>query len=107
MIATPLRLWLCTDATDMRRSYRGLASLVRVHFERAPNCGDAFVFINRRRTQMKCLYYERGGYCIWGKRLDRGHFRQLERSGILSATEFAALLDGLDVTVRRRRLRSP
>ena len=108
MLSTELALWLCTTPTDMRKSYDGLGAMVREYFGRAPNCGDGFVFINRRRTQMKCLYFDKGGYCIWAKRLERGCYAQTAGSGPvgLTSTEFAALIEGLDVEIRRRRMRA-
>lgn len=105
----PIRLWLCVAPTDMRKSYDGLAAIVRSEFNDNPLTGDGFVFINRRRTQLKCLYFEAGGYCVWSKRLEQGLF--VHRSGdsqgqvALSQTEFAALVDGLDVTINKRRKR--
>lgn len=45
----PLQLWLCTRPTDMRKSYDGLATLVRSQLARDPLCGQGFVFINRRQ----------------------------------------------------------
>lgn len=74
MLTRPPRLWLCTVAVDMRRSYDGLAALVRHHLGRDPLSGHGFVFVNRRRTQLKCLYFDSDGYCIWSKRLERGQF---------------------------------
>lgn len=104
----PSRLWLCTAVTDMRKSYDGLAALVRGQFGENPTCGDGFVFINRRRTHMKCLYFDAGGYCIFGKRLERGLFAQSDSSEPrvqLSQTEFNALMEGLDIAIMRRRKR--
>ena len=110
MISSDLRLWLCRAPTDMRNSYDGLGAAVRQYFDRAPNCGDGFIFINRRRTQMKCLYFDRGGYCIWSKRLEQGHYARLGSLDagplVLSTTEFAALVEGFDLEIVRRRKRA-
>ena len=105
----PKRLWLCTVPTDMRKSYDGLIALISGGMSADPSSGEGYVFINRRRTQMKCLYFDRGGYCIWAKRLERGLFKHTVRSDgqacRLSQTEFAALLEGFDVAIVRRRKR--
>lgn len=69
-----LKIWLCTQATDMRRSFDGLSAQVKQELGDDPTSGALFVFINRRRTQMKCLYFEAGGYCLWRKRLEQGQF---------------------------------
>jgi len=55
----------------MRKSYEGLLALVKNQLGQDPLSGELFVFINRKRTQMKILYFDRGSYCVWGKRLFR------------------------------------
>ena len=54
----------------MRKSYDGLSALVKKPLHEDPASGDLFVFINRKRTQMKVLYFDRSGYCVWSKRLE-------------------------------------
>ena len=74
-----------------------------------PTSGDWFIFINRRRTQIKILVFEEGGYCVWSKRLEQGLFATLgaidsdKRS--LSRTELLALLEGVDMVIKRQRKR--
>lgn len=105
----PSRWWLCGMPTDMRRSYDGLSALVRQHMGQNPLSGHGFVFLNRRVTQLKCLYFDTDGYCIWSKRLERGQFAasfgEKTAAAELSATQMAALLEGLDLSIRRRRKR--
>lgn len=102
-------IWLCTQPTDMRRSFDGLSAQVRQLMLESPQSGALFVFINRRRTQMKCLYFESGGYCLWSKRLEQGQFalpskaHSVKRS--LQATEFLSLIEGFDLLITRRRKR--
>ncbi|WP_425283417.1 IS66 family insertion sequence element accessory protein TnpB [Halomonas daqiaonensis] len=48
--------------------------MVRRQLGKNPLSGHGFIFINRRRTQLKCLYFQAGGYCVWSKRLERGRF---------------------------------
>jgi len=71
-----------------------------------PQSGALFVFINRHRTQMKCLYYESGGYCLWGKRLEQGQFSvpspSTDHKIPLRQTEFMSLLEGLDLIIKRQ-----
>ena len=103
------RIWLCTRPTDMRRSFDGLSALVRNHLAADPTSGDWFVFINRRATQIKVLAFEEGGYCVWSKRLEAGQFAALgvagSRKRSLSRTEFLALLEGVDLVIKRQRKR--
>lgn len=70
-----LRIWLYRRPVDMRKSFNGLSALARSTLNEDPTDGALFVFVNRRRTQMKCLYFDAGGYCIWAKRLERGCFQ--------------------------------
>jgi len=109
MLTQPTRLWLCTAPTDMRKQIDGLVALAKHHLGHDPLSGHGFVFVNRRRTQMKLLYFDRDGFCIWSKRLEQGQFGvRHERhadSVALSRTEFEALLEGLDLEIRKRRKR--
>ena len=76
-ITAPRRIWLCTQPTDMRRSFNGLSALVKNHLGEDPTSGHWFAFINRRRTQIKRLALDAGGYCLWSKRLEQGQFATL------------------------------
>ena len=62
-----VRIWLYTPPTDMRKSYHGLSALVKSKLLEEPLSGQLFVLINRKRTQMKILYFDRSGYCIWSR----------------------------------------
>lgn len=108
-ISAQRRIWLCTQATDMRRSFDGLSALVRSYLGEDPTDGCWYAFINRRRTQIKVLAFEDGGYCLWSKRLEQGHFAPLNGAGdnkrILSRMEFLALLEGVDMVIKRHRKR--
>ncbi len=108
-IAEGRRIWLCTQATDMRRSFDGLSAQVRQFMLEDPVSGDWFVFINRKRTHLKILAFEEGGYGLWAKRLEQGQFAfsaggcEIKRG--LSRTALLALLEGIDMEVKRRRKR--
>jgi transposase len=103
------RIWLCTQPTDMRRSFDGLSAQVKNHLRDDPTSGEWYVFINRRRTQIKLLAFEEGGYCVWSKRLEVGQFATLgcvgENKRTLSRVEFLALLEGVDLVIKRQRKR--
>jgi len=103
-LSTEPRIWLCTQATDMRKSFDGLSAMVKSVMKQNPISGDWFVFVNRRRTMMKILFFAPGGYCLWAKRLEQCTFSQLS-SGQLTLTELMLLIDGIDVkqSIKRRR----
>ena len=84
----------------MRKSFKGLISLVKTCLKESPTSGNYFVFINRRKTHMKILYFESSGYCIWMKRLEQGQFNY-RQSGedkmALDAPRLQWLLNGIEV----------
>jgi transposase len=104
------RVFVAVEPADLRRSYDGLAAMVSGAFGRDVFEGDAFVFLNRRATQVRVLYWDRDGYCLWMKRLEAGTFRRLSgaRGQALlevDAGELAMLLSGIDAPVVKRRKR--
>jgi len=92
----------------MRKSFHGLTALVKHKLQEAPLSGDLFVFLNRRKTLMKILYFDRNGFCIWYKKLESGMF-QLPKSTTEKArvnyTELKMILEGIDLTSIRQRKR--
>ena len=103
-LSSEQRIFLCTQVTDMQKSFDGLSAMVKSVMKQNPIKGNWFVFVNRRRTMMKILYFSPGGYCLWAKRLEQGTFAQLT-SGQLTLTELMLLIDGIDVkhATKRRR----
>ena len=100
------RIRLCVAPADMRRSFDGLAALARNHLGEDPSGGDWFVFPNRRRTIVKVLSFDGGGYRVWAKRLDAGRFaepRGRDRKRALDRTALPALPEGVDMVARGRR----
>ncbi|AIA55476.1 Transposase [Acidithiobacillus caldus ATCC 51756] len=100
-----LRVWLYTPPADLRKSFDGLSALVRQKLAEDPASGQLFVFINRRRTQLKVLYFEQGGYCLWSKRLEAGRFYVDGQGGdrrMLSWTELKLIIEGIDLSSLRR-----
>ena len=100
-----LRIWLYAQPTDMRKSFNGLMALVKSQLQENPLSGQVFVFINRKRTQTKILYFDRSGYCIWMKKLEQGLFRYNLSGGYkqsLSWTELKLLLEGIELKNTRQ-----
>ena len=86
-----------SQAVDMRKSFNGLLGEAKLRFEEDPLSGTLFLFLNRSRTIVKVLWWDRTGWCVFGKRLERGRFelRRHEELQELSAREFELLLDGV------------
>jgi len=89
----------------MRKSFNGLVALVSNVLEKDPLSGALFVFFNRRGNYMKLVTWDRTGYCLFAKRLERGRFRlpSGETTQELSEQAFRLILDGI-VLGRRGRL---
>lgn len=94
-----IRIFLCIKPVDMRRSFDGLSALVKNHLGEDPLSGHLFVFINRRKTYLKILFFDRTGYCIWAKRLESGQFKFKVIDDVKASMDWMSLkllLEGLD-----------
>jgi len=95
------RVYLALGYTDMRKSINGLSVIVETVFTLDPFSGHLFVFCNRRRNIVKVLYWDRNGFCIWQKRLEKHRFKwPAEGEEILEIgeRELNWLMDGLDIS---------
>ena len=81
----------------MRCSFDGLVAAVKGALKADPLSGDFFIFLNRRRTLLKGVFWDRTGWCVFAKRLETGRFalRRNEGSQELSSRELELLLDGV------------
>jgi transposase len=108
MIILPraVRVYFATRPANLHRSFDGLSNEVRATLARDPLSGHVFVFLNRRKNQVKLLVWTRGGFTIVHKRLERGVFSFPARvtaesaSVAIDAHELAMLLEGIDVEAR-------
>ena len=105
-----VRVHLCGQPVDMCKSYDGLYALTRNTLHRDPLSSHLFVFINRRATQMKVLYWDRTGFCLWAKRLEQGRFvsdwgkvvtREMDWTGL------KLMLEGIEPGHLRKRYQAP
>lgn len=98
-----VRIYLWRGVTDMRKSYDSLAALVQYHMKSDPYDGSLYVFCNRSRNRLKILYWDRDGYALWSKRLEKGTFSfphgAAEKQSVDAGT-LAMLLEGI-VPARR------
>ena len=112
-LPSSVRIFEAAEAVDLRRGFDGLAAATRSVIREAPESGHLFVFLNRRRNRIKLLVWDRTGYLIVYKRLERGTFSLAtapapgHRHVELDAGELALLLEGVDLrgAVRRPRWR--
>lgn len=99
---TRLRVYLCREPVDMRKQIDGLALLVQEAMELNPFEEAVFVFGNRQRDKVKLLFWERNGFVVWYKRLERERFKWPDRLNgdtvTLSGQELNWLLDGYDIS---------
>ncbi|CAI07936.1 putative transposase helper protein [Aromatoleum aromaticum EbN1] len=105
-----VRVHLYGRPVDMRKSFDGLYALARHGVGQDPLSGHLFVFISRRATQMKVLYWDRSGFCIWAKRLESGRFvsdwsrvatREMDWTGL------KLLLEGIEPARFKKRFALP
>ncbi|MCC7144514.1 MAG: IS66 family insertion sequence element accessory protein TnpB [Candidatus Eisenbacteria bacterium] len=100
----PSRILAYRHPVDMRKSYDGLIALVRSALAEDPLSGTIYVFTNRRGTHLKCVFWDRTGFCILAKRLEHGRFALPgeENRCELSEQAFRLILDGIVLGVRAR-----
>lgn len=107
-VAPGTKVYLAAEAVDLRRGHDGLCSLVKNSLTLDPFAGHLFAFVGKRGDRIKLLFWDRGGFVLYYKRLARGRF-QLPHipSGadrvVLDATELAMLLGGFDLGRSRRQ----
>jgi transposase len=104
------RIFLVAGPTDMRKSYNGLAGVVRERLQADPMSRDLFLFCNRGRNRMKVLVYDESGVWVLAKRLDRGTFSWPATDGNVVKVEYREeqlmlLLAGFDADGLRPRRR--
>jgi transposase len=105
-----IRVHLYGHPCDMRKSFPGLYALTRQGLREDPLSGDLFVFVSRRATQMKVLYFDRSGFCIWAKRLEAGRFVSdwtQVRTREMDWTGLKLMLEGIEPGRQRKRYRLP
>lgn len=98
------RVYLALGNTDMRKAINGLSILVQESMDLDPFSGHLFVFCNRKRNILKILYWDRNGFCLWNKRLEKHFFRWPESSEEvmkIDQRELMWLVDGLEINQRK------
>ena len=103
-------VFLYGQPVSMRLSFDGLYALARHGMQRDPLSGNLFAFINRRATQIKVLYFDRTGLCVWSKRLEQGRLVS-DWANVTSCemdwTGLKLLLEGIEPKQVRKRYKKP
>lgn len=105
-----IRVHLYGHPCDMRKSFTGLYALTQQGLRTDPLSGDLCVFISRRATMMKVLYFDRSGFCIWAKKLEAGCFVSdwsQVRTREMDWTALKLMLEGIEPGRMRKRYRLP
>jgi transposase len=92
MLPAGVRILVCTTPQDMRKSFDTLAAVVREALSEEPQSGSLYVFVGKRPTRIKILWWDRNGFCLLAKRLHRALFRLPEGS---AGEEQAVQIDGV------------
>jgi transposase len=106
-----VQLYVATQPVDVRKSFSGLSLYVQSVLRLSPLSGHLFVFFNRRRDQVRMLFWDRSGYVVWAKRLERGRFvlpaslLTGEGPACLEAAELTMILEGVSLIGVKRRPR--
>ena len=106
-LPSAVRAYLCSEPTDMRRSFDTLARMAEAVVGQDPFSGHLFLFRSRRGDRVKVLYWDGDGFALWYKRLEQGVFAVPASApdGRLDARDLAMMLEGVDLGRVRRRPR--
>jgi len=105
-----VKIYVAAGPTDMRKSFNGLSMAVQSILNKDVFCGHLFVFFNARRDQVRIIFWDRSGFCILAKRLERGRFNvpacaEGASHVDMEAAELALILEGIDLQNAKRRAR--
>jgi transposase len=103
------KIFVCKEPTDMRASYDSLFTRAKTVLDKDPFSGHLFLFINKSRSSVKCLYYDGTGLVILSKRLERGTFSKInpyyKKDIVLTEAEFGLFFEGANL--EKRFIESP
>lgn len=109
-LSSGARYYLWLEPVDMRKSFDGLQGLVAHRMGRSALSGEVYIFMNRRRDQVKMLVWDRSGFVIYYKRLERGRFELPavgcgQTGAVLPWSELMLILEGISLASVHRRKR--
>ena len=101
-----VRIYFAAELVDMRKGIDGLRALVEGALKKDPYCGHLFVFVGKSKDKVKILFWDRNGFVLYLKRLERGRFQlpavdERTKHVSMESAQLAMLLDGIDLNARR------
>ena len=93
----PITVWLYQEKVDMRKQIDGLSILVSSNMSQNPCNGEIFIFFSKRSDKIKILYWDRNGFWLCYKRLEKGSFKIPQNKETINYEQLCWLLDGLDI----------
>jgi transposase len=112
MLSLPpsVKIYLGAAPADMRKSFNGLSQLAQLVFDKDPYSGHLFVFFNKRRDQVRILFWDRNGFSLLAKRLEKGCFKlphvDVGQTHVdIESAELSLILEGIDLNHARKRAR--
>ena len=113
MLSLPpsVRLYVATQPVDGRKGPDGLMALVRDVLRQDPLSGHLFIFFSKRCDRVRIVYWDRNGFAMWTKRLEKGRFRPTFSADgrlssiVIEAAELALIVEGIELAGAKRRPR--
>lgn len=101
-----VQIYFATELVDMRNGIDGLRAVVESTLRHDPYAGHLFVFVGKSKDKVKILYWDRSGFVLYLKRLEKGRFQlpifDARRKHVeMEPAQLAMLLDGIDLNTRR------
>ena len=101
-----VRIYFAVEPTDMRKGIDGLRAVAEATLKHNPYDGHLFVFVGKSKDKVKILFWDRGGFVLYLKRLEKGRFQlptvDPRRNHVeMEGAQLAMLLDGIDLNTRR------
>ena len=106
LLPPSVKIHFATELVDMRNGIDGLRGLVVAVLKGDPTSGHLFVFVGKGRDKVKILFWDKNGFVVFMKRLERGRFQrpvvdERRRCVEMEGTQLAMLLDGIDLNAQR------
>ena len=103
-----IQIFIKPGSTDMRKAINGLAIMITDDLEADPLSGNLYLFCNKQRKNLKALYWDRNGFCLWQKKLEKHQFpwpKDNNSAMELSREELDMLLKGIDFFKAHQQLK--